>query len=592
MSTKESILDMKIDLSKIIENRLVKIILNILFGFSIASLNFILIEQKFSDTYTYIFLPIISFFIAEIFAFKFQFLSKTFKDSKKSILIISIVLGIFTTTHLCRNMEYIEYINIVKIASIIAIPSVIILLYWFYNKLIDYFKAYVKSLDKVEKYFLIIAGLILIISIVIIYNLTSVFSNIVTAEEEYNYSVRYEKESPEVKEKVYQFIKQLYKTNQYDTIFTSDTGPIIYQDVYINIVSNQNDVKQPLFGVFALPFVLLARMTADIFPNIDNLYVILIAIIQGMLALISFTLIARLMSLKKNTKILFLVTMLLSYPSLLFLINLEQYIITLFYLIAYIYFCVKGQKEDKDMLYIAATGCSLTSGILFPLLCEKNNIKQSIKNVFITFLKCMAVLIISARIILIFPNAAEEQIGWIKVFSDVKESTYNYKFNLYTNFVQNTMYFTEFEEEERVAASKMLKIGDNSALCLIKMPSIKQINTNQISIVGITIMIIATLGFIMNRKDKFSQIAFSWISFSLALLVCMGWGIKENGLILYTFYFSWAFICLIYKFFEKILHKFENTKNTLYALIIMSMLTINLLGIYEIIQFGIKYFRW
>lgn len=166
------------------------------------------------------------------------------------------------------------------------------------------------------------------------------------------------------------------------------------------------------------------------------------------------------------------------------------------------------------------------------------------------------------------------------------------QFNMYTNFVENTFFFTDFTVQQQ-SLGKVLKLKDGTEITgFIEVPEIQQINTTQTNIMGIIITFLIILGFILNRKDNFSQIAFVWCIFSFILLFLIGWGTSENGLILYTFYFSWAFICLIFKLIEKLLHKHKKIKATIYSMGILSMLLINFYGIYQTILFGIQYFKY
>lgn len=589
MNTKESIMSKTIDMSHFISNKFVQIVINILFGISVTALNLILIEQKFADNYVYILLPVCSFIIAEIMTIKFQFLKNTFKETKKSILIFSVICGIFETIYLYKNMEYEICKEQLGIARFIAIPAVIIFLYWFYHKFVYYFKKYIKSLDKFEKNYLIIMGTILIVSILIIYNLTRVFYSATIPGQEEKYRAVYQNEEIKDEAREKELVRFVYETSEYDIIYTSDTAPLINENVYTNIATDQNDFRQPLFGVFAIPFHILPKIIANIFYDIHNLYPILIAIIQGILVLITITLIARLIKLEKISKLLFLLTLTLTFPTLLFLLNIEQYIMAIFYLVLFIYMAL-NKLEDKDILYIMSTGSMLTSGIFFPLLGERKNLKQSIKNIFFTFLKCMAILIISARIILVFPKGMKQNLERMKQFS-VSEYTITDKMNMYTNFIKNTAIFSKFETQGERKEAKLFIFSDGGILIEIDRPAITQMNTLKTSIIGVIMFVITILGFILNRKDTFSKIAFTWATFSILLLLIMGWGTSENGLILYTFYFSWAFISLIYKFFEKIFSKHRKIKNTIYIVLLIFMITVNLYGIYEIIQFGLNFYR-
>ena len=82
----------------------------------------------------------------------------------------------------------------------------------------------------------------------------------------------------------------------------------------------------------------------------------------------------------------------------------------------------------------------------------------------------------------------------------------------------------------------------------------------------------------------------TWVIFSFVLLGIIGWGVPENGLILYTFYFGWSFICLTYKAIRSLLKRYNKLQNIPIIVSIITMLVYNFYGIYQIIEFGIKYY--
>ena len=75
-----------------------------------------------------------------------------------------------------------------------------------------------------------------------------------------------------------------------------------------------------------------------------------------------------------------------------------------------------------------------------------------------------------------------------------------------------------------------------------------------ISIFGLVILGIVLLSFILNRKEKIAWISILWVIFSIIILCFVGWGTVENGLILYSLYFAWAFYLLIYMLIKKLIH--------------------------------------
>ena len=107
-----------------------------------------------------------------------------------------------------------------------------------------------------------------------------------------------------------------------------------------------------------------------------------------------------------------------------------------------------------------------------------------------------------------------------------------------------------------------------------------------VSVIGIVILIAAVLGFLYSYKNKMSQIAVCWVGFSVVLLFLVGWGTAENGLILYSMYFAWAYLILIYQFICKWI---RNEKAVLAVIGVFAglMLLYNLGGLYQIYQFGV-----
>ena len=112
---------------------------------------------------------------------------------------------------------------------------------------------------------------------------------------------------------------------------------------------------------------------------------------------------------------------------------------------------------------------------------------------------------------------------------------------------------------------------------------------SNVNIFGIILLIIALLGFILNKKTKFSIISMCWIIFSFIVLCVIGWGTAENGLILYSLYFDWAFISLIYMFILKVFNKKTSYKFVIITLSVL-MFFINIYEIINIIQFGLQYY--
>ena len=72
---------------------------------------------------------------------------------------------------------------------------------------------------------------------------------------------------------------------------------------------------------------------------------------------------------------------------------------------------------------------------------------------------------------------------------------------------------------------------------------------------GVIILLLVIVSAIVNREKRSSLLAAGWVAFSAVLLLGMGWGTSENGLILYALYFGWAFLVLLFQLVEKIAEK-------------------------------------
>ncbi len=74
------------------------------------------------------------------------------------------------------------------------------------------------------------------------------------------------------------------------------------------------------------------------------------------------------------------------------------------------------------------------------------------------------------------------------------------------------------------------------------------------------LLTLALIGFLTFWNRRFAQLAVLWVAFSLFLMAVMGWGGRENGMVLYTSYFAWAYIPLIG--FAVYLVSFKNWRQT------------------------------
>lgn len=497
---------------------------------------------------------IICFFIAG----KYNLLSRIYSKQNKPMLILSAVL---TATLSANNAMFFHkkwkaspmfpdiphrsflITAAAVLGGIAALFAIFTALYAFIRWFSRLSADFVRESDKCEKVYFITAGLLISAFIAVVFSLTNMFF------------------APTNNGK---FIP-------YDVVYTTDSPFLIKFDTFLNISSTENDLRQPLFGVFAAPFAAAAKTIANQLTFIPNIYVICLSIIQALLLLISNIMTARLLDLKGPSKALYLGISSVIYPVLLYSLCPEQYIFSVFWTILFIYLSLRT-TEDNRLSFIGAAGSLLTTGVLFPLLVPHGTLKERFISLLKTFAAFVAFIVIS---------------GGTPVFCDT---------------MAYLTRFSEFSGAELTFGDKLLQFINFAVICFVS-PS-TGITTNPekgfiaysmntvsaVNYAGLAILALAALGFILNRKNAFARVCACWAAFSFVMLCVLGWGTAENGLILYSLYFSWAYLGLLVMLAEKLFARIPAVKYAVYAVGIAAMLAANASGLYELIRFGMEYY--
>ena len=196
---------------------------------------------------------IISFLISIFIDYKYL---RNIQFDKKNIL-ISFFLSMYSLKYyLGFENNFVKMLNsiveyyfgilfdnfIYKIIVLLSVPFFSVLIYLFIKKIIPIIKQFYYKLSKSErKYLIIIAFVGLFVSIVLPF-LTTAFSIPIHNNNLYIY----------------------------DVIYTSDSGAITYEDTFFNVSYVENDIRQPLFGIFSLPISIVGKLLAEIFrKNMD-----------------------------------------------------------------------------------------------------------------------------------------------------------------------------------------------------------------------------------------------------------------------------------------------------------------------------------
>ena len=337
----------------------------------------------------------------------------------------------------------------------------------------------------------------------------------------------------------------------------------------------ENDIRQPLFAVFSMPFIGVGYITSQLF-SFRYSSQIFMHLIQIVLFVVTNIILAKMLKLNSLKRMFFVLLISSTYASILFSVMMEQYIIAYFYLILTLY-SIYENKQDDTILLIGASNTLITSCILAPIFYEKFSF-ANIKN----WLKKMFQLGTIFILLLIFFGKADVLLYTKKNMNSISRFNgegilFENRVNQYTEFLDN--YFTKPEAE-------MIEV--DSAMTW-QLKTIEKINW-----VGVAIIALSIISYLLNRQDKFIGFSMFFAVYSFIVLCLFGYGTAENGLILYSLYFGWPFFILIFKLIENICDLFKNK----YILPVvcgttsLMLIFINFSGITEMANELAKYYPW
>ena len=428
------------------------------------------------------------------------------------------------------------------VAAMVSIPALFVYLYWFIGWFSERMREVFHASDRVERWYLVIAFVLFAVVITLVYSKTTVF-----------YAAN--ASSDNVWDKI-------------DIVYSSDSSMLTEQNVFYNIAASENDIRQPLLGAFAAPFALATSLLSRAIPA-PSAYPTMMQILQGVFLALSLVLIVRLTGAKGVLKTLLLVLLSLLYPTMLFLLNVEQYIFSVFWLILLVWMIVEGSEPGKDTAWVAAAGSTLTSGIFLFLLPERGITKEKIKQGARAVLQFALFMVLLGRFAMVLSSG--ESIRFLMQFAGEK-----------LPFVARAMQYSAFVSSCLIAPVAEITRYVNGVMVY------QQAAITQWSIFGIVCFAAAIAGFFMNRKNRYAQICAGWVAFSVLLLCLVGWGTSENALVLYSLYFSWAFISLIIMLIMRVFEKLRAVQIGVFSIASVALAVVNAQSIMDLIRFGLE----
>ncbi len=351
-----------------------------------------------------------------------------------------------------------------------------------------------------------------------------------------------------------------------DVLYTSDSGYLYQQNVYIHVNAGENDIRQPLFGVFALPLSAPLWQLSRLLPY--PAYPLLMGVLQAGMLLVCLVLLRQMLGIDGLLPLLCLAAL---YPVLLFGLMQEQYVFAMLWLMLLVDAHLHGEG-DRGWLFGAAAGSMLTSSAFLPLCADWRSWKESLTQM----LRALAVFLAMWMIFGRFGGLLDltRSLSWLTdnfVRGDAPLSLLD-KLRQYTWFVRSCF----------AAPEAVLESDRHGYITWQQAP------VDGFSLWGALLLALCCAGFWLCRRQRLAQIAGGWGLCSLALLGIIGYGAVENGMVLYTLYFGWAWWCLLGLGLKRLLPP-KGLQIALAALL-ACLLWLNVPAMAALCRFGITYY--
>lgn len=378
--------------------------------------------------------------------------------------------------------------------------------------------------------------------------------------------------------RLYTMTSVFYDDSYYDLIYTSDSGSLVHNMAWLYLSFPENDLRQPLFAVFAAPFVGAPYALSACFGLSTTFEAIAVNALQIILLFTANLMLIRLLNLRASQRIGAMLVLTVTYTTLLNVLMIEQYITAYFWLMLTLTCLLRGKRDTNLALY-GAGGTLLTSLALLPVVGRYASTKTPkvwAQDMAQRILGFALLLLACGRFDIYYSFLAK--INTLRTFTG-KEVPFSNRLYQYTGFVHDCFLAP-------AASIGEYSLASTSHISWVLDP------IDHINWFGVLLLALCLISAVWNWNERIARLSIYWIFFSLLLLVVFGWGTQENGLILYTLYFGWAFFVLLFL----LIHKTASFVHqplllpVMCVVITLVLLLMNLSGIREMLAFGLEYF--
>ena len=370
-----------------------------------------------------------------------------------------------------------------------------------------------------------------------------------------------------------------------DVIYTSDTPVFLKGDVWVNLFHRENNHRQALFAPFAAPFFGPVYAIEKLIPAIEPVIPYLISMIHAALMLLAAWLLATVIERERIRRWLFVGLYFCLYSTLLFTVMIQQYQVSVFWLLILLYLCIR-RKRESWLAWIASVGTITTSAILFPLANDirltKETRSQYIKRI-------LFILAAGVLFYLLFLR--------LDIFLTFFEKTEGTTLGLTRDrLLQYLAFIPQCFIPPKASVRHPVYWWEEEQFSWLQDP------VTSVSISGIVVLILCFIGLAVvlrnsepadetNRnRRKLAIISAIWCVFSFLVLCLVGYGTNENGLTLYILYFGWSFFLLLYFLLDVVLKKIGKAEFIVKTAIIAALLIVNILGLWQITTALVSYY--
>ncbi len=363
----------------------------------------------------------------------------------------------------------------------------------------------------------------------------------------------------------------------YDIVYTADTDALYNNMAYLSLTFVENDLRQPLFALFSAPFAGVPYVISHLLGLTPALTAILFNSVQVLLLMAGHLMLTALVGRTPFRRFAFLLLLCASYTTLLNAVMVEQYITAYFWLMLTVVAICQGTSSTR-LPFLGASGSLLTSAAIAPW-CSCHSLRRTPRRWLWDMCKLtfsgIGLLVAFGRFDVLYSVA--EKIASLSKFTG-SDSSFSSRFAQYSSFLHDCFLAPAAGIAQGSAPDGILSWRLDVVSSLHPM--------------GMALMLLFILSAWLHRRQRLCQVAFYWSIFSCVLLAVIGWGTWEVGLILYSLYFCWCFLLLLFRLLERLAEKLHAAwlvpvASLLGALIMLSQ---NVPGMQALIDYCVTFF--